>query len=126
MTESELITKIKNHELGNTIEAFELYNRFCDTLKKKYGLVDKDYDDNPTKRGSEWLDIHHILEYELGNISGLTKSAKFIEQKTQNHAPDEIIIKIHALSFTKGIITKSMKYTKKKTHIYTPVNLCEN
>lgn len=75
MTESELITKIKNHELGNTIEAFELYNLFCDILKMKYGLVDKDYDENPTKRGSEWLDIHHILEYELDDIGKKTQQA---------------------------------------------------
>ena len=118
MTESELIAKIKNHELGNAIEAFELYNLFCDILKKKYGLVNKDYDENPTKRGSEWLDIHHILEYELGNISGLTKSAKFIEQKTQNHAPDEIIIKIPRSEFHKGNNYEIPEIYKEKTYIY--------
>ena len=75
-TEKELIEKIKNHQLGNKDEAFALYNALCDCLKEKYGLVDKDYDENPTKRGKEWLDIHHIGEYELDDIAKRTDQAK--------------------------------------------------
>lgn len=100
MTESEIIAKIKDHKLGNTTEAFELYNCLCNALKEKYGLVDKDYDENPTKRGSEWLDIHHILEYELGDISNSTQSAKFIEQRIKTHAPNEVIIRIPRSEFS--------------------------
>lgn len=73
---TEIIEKIKNHELGNEKEAFSLYNELCEFLKSKYGMVDKDYDKNPTKRGKEWLDIHHIREYELDDIAKRTDQAK--------------------------------------------------
>lgn len=75
-TEIELIEKIKNHELGNKEDAKTLYDSLCDFLKEKYGPVDKDYDENPTKRGKEWLDIHHIREYELDDIAKRTDQAK--------------------------------------------------
>lgn len=129
MTESEIIAKIKVHKLGNTTEAFELYNCLCDTLKEKYGLVDKDYDENPTKRGTEWLDIHHILEYELGDISNLTQSAKFIEQRMKTHAPNEVIIRVPRSPHSEFSIEKTTKFVKcikEKTYIYTVVNLWKN
>lgn len=75
-TEIEIIEKIKKHELSNEKEAFSLYNELCEFLKLKYGPVDKDYDKNPTKRGKEWLDIHHIREYELDDIAKRTDQAK--------------------------------------------------
>ena len=43
----ELVEKIKNHTLGNKEEATALYFAFCACLKEKYGLVDRDFDDNP-------------------------------------------------------------------------------
>ena len=58
-----LKTKILNHKLGDVEDAKSLYDELCAFLEEKYGLVDKDYDENPTKRGTEWLDIHHIMEY---------------------------------------------------------------
>lgn len=73
---AELIEKIKNHSLDNRKEAFSLYDSLCNILKEKYGPVDKDYDNNPTKRGKEWLDIHHIMEYKLDDISKRTNQAK--------------------------------------------------
>lgn len=122
MTESEIIAKIKVHKLGNTTEAFELYNCLCDTLKEKYGLVDKDYDENPTKRGTEWLDIHHILEYELGDISNLTQSAKFIEQRMKTHAPNEVIIRVPRSPHSEFSIEKNDEiremYKGKNVYIY--------
>ncbi len=91
-TEFELIEKIKNHELENQKEARELYNSFCDILKEKYGLVDRDYDDNPTRRGKEWIDIHHIREYELDDIARRTSDAKYIEKLKSSQSKDEIVV----------------------------------
>ena len=81
---NDLIEKIKNHTLGNKEEASALYFAFCDCLKEKYGLVDRDFDDNPTKRGKEWIDIHHIREYELDNIANRTEEARAFERKQRN------------------------------------------
>lgn len=78
---NELIEKIKTHALGNKEEAYSLYFLLCDCLKEKYGLVDSDYDENPTKRGKEWIDIHHIREYELDDIANRTENARFIERE---------------------------------------------
>ena len=50
---------------GDKEEATVFYFAFCACLKEKYGLVDRAFDDNLTKRGKEWIDIHHIREYEL-------------------------------------------------------------
>lgn len=78
---NDLIEKIKKHTLGNREEAFALYFAFCDCLKEKYGLVDRDFDDNPTKRGKEWIDIHHIREYELDDIARRTDIARDFEKR---------------------------------------------
>lgn len=72
-SEAEFIESIKKHTLGDPEEAQELYHSFCNFLKEKYGLVDRDYDENPTRRGKEWLDIHHIREYELDDIARRTQ-----------------------------------------------------
>lgn len=75
----DFIERIRNHTLGNKEEASALYFAFCDCLKEKYGLVDRDFDDNPTKRGKEWIDIHHIREYELDDIARRTQDARDLE-----------------------------------------------
>lgn len=75
MTENEIIIKIKEHELGNKNEAFSLYFSLCELLNKKYGFVDRDYDEKPTKRGKEWIQIHHIKEYKLDDIAKRTEAA---------------------------------------------------
>lgn len=75
MTENEIIIKIKKHELGNKNEAYPLYSSLCHLLQEKYGCVDKDYDEKPTMRGKEWIDIHHIKEYELDDITKRTNKA---------------------------------------------------
>lgn len=84
----ELIEKIKQHTLGEKEEAFSLYNELCDCLKEKYGLVNRDYDETPTKRGKEWIDIHHIREYELDDIARRTIVAKQYDKECRN-APYE-------------------------------------
>lgn len=81
---SELIEKIKKHTLGDKEEASSLYFVFCDCLKEKYGLVDRDYDDNPTRRGKEWIDIHHIREYELDDIARRTEFARNFEKNSRS------------------------------------------
>lgn len=73
-------TKILRHNLGDTEEAKILYDEFCCFLLEKYGSVDKDYDENPTKRGAEWLDIHHVMEYELDDIARRTQFQKLVEK----------------------------------------------
>ena len=98
-TELLIIKKIKNHALGNKEEALSLYYLLCDFLKEKYGMLDKNYDENPTKRGKEWLDIHHILEYELDDIATRTKNARFIEKKLQNQTENEVVVVIKSEEF---------------------------
>lgn len=89
----EYIEKIKSHTLGNKQEASILYFAFCDCLKRKYGPVDRDYDDKPTRRGKEWIDIHHIREYELNDIANRTEIARELEKmKIKNHYEDLIIV----------------------------------
>lgn len=86
-----IIERVKNHILGDTKEAFELYFSLCDCLKEKYGLVDKDYDDKPTMLGKEWVDIHHILEYEFANIAHYTKSAIDAERMKRNPPAGQVV-----------------------------------
>ena len=59
----DFVEQIKNLQFGNINDAFILYKEYIAFLNTKYGYVDRDYTDNPTKRGLEWIDIHHILEY---------------------------------------------------------------
>lgn len=87
-----MIEKIKSHTLGDKEEAFALYFSFCDALKEKYGPVDRDYDENPTKRGKEWLDIHHIKEYELDDIACRTQAVRDIEKLMRDKKDDEVVI----------------------------------
>lgn len=90
---NDLIEKIKNHTLGNKQEASTLYFAFCDCLKGKYGSVDRDYDDNPTRRGKDWIDIHHIREYELDDIARRTNIARDLEKrKLKKNYEDHVTI----------------------------------
>lgn len=86
----ELIERIRQHKLGNKDEAFSLYFTLCNYLQEKYGLVDRNYDENPTRRGKDWLDIHHILEYELDDIARRTKNALYFERLRQEKTKNEI------------------------------------
>lgn len=89
---NDLIEKIKNHKLGNKEEATALYFAFCACLKEKYGLVDRDFDDNPTKRGKEWIDIHHIREYELDDIARRTDNARYFERRKRNSSLENQVV----------------------------------
>ena len=89
---NDFIEKIKNHTLGNKEEASALYFAFCDCLKDKYGLVDRNFDDNPTKRGKEWIDIHHIREYELDDIATKTDTARNFEREIRNHSLEKQVV----------------------------------
>jgi hypothetical protein len=74
----EIVHSIQALDLNSTTllnDAEILYDHFCDELIKKYGIVDDDYDGNPTKRGKEWLDIHHIDETVLDDIAKRTVNA---------------------------------------------------
>ena len=90
---TDLIKKIQKHTLGDKQEATTLYFELCDCLKDKYGLVDRDYDDKPTKRGKEWIDIHHIREYELDDIARRTDIARdFERRKLKNKYEDYVLV----------------------------------
>ena len=54
--------------------------------------MDKNYDEKPTKRGNEWLDIHHILEYQLDDIAQRTETARFVENRILTHDCNEVIV----------------------------------
>ena len=84
----KLISLIKNHTLGEINEAFFLYFSLCDLLRIKYGLLYKSYDEEPLRRGKEWLDIHHVLEFQMDDIAKRTKYAKLME--TRNNQTDAI------------------------------------
>lgn len=56
--------------------AVELYNRLIEYCRNKNGPVLDDFDCNPFKRGSEWIDIHHIDETQLDNIAARTNQAR--------------------------------------------------
>lgn len=91
-SEAEFIESIKKHTLGDPEEAQELYHSFCNFLKEKYGLVDRDYDEKPTKRGNEWLDIHHIREDELDDIATRTDIARDFERRKLNKQEDHVLV----------------------------------
>lgn len=75
MLEREFVERIKALPLENAEEARSIYFSYCAYLKGKYGGVDKNFDEFPTKRGKEWLDIHHIMEYKLDDIARRTNAA---------------------------------------------------
>ncbi len=88
-TYNELLEQIKRHTLGDKEEAFKLYFSFCNCLKEKYGLVNRDYDRNPQRRGKEWLDIHHIKEYETDDIARKTNTLIEMQRKQASAKPNE-------------------------------------
>lgn len=106
MQDYDFIKKIKMHDLDNANNAKDLYFSFCEFLNNKYGAVDKDYDENPTKRGKEWLDIHHISEYELDDIANKTKITKEIENLALASNNVQIIVK-NSGNAAKNCIEKS-------------------
>jgi hypothetical protein len=67
---------------GDWQDANEIYDQMVELLLQKYGPVDKDFDENPTKRGDEWLDIHHIDETTLDDIGNRTTAAKKNDRNT--------------------------------------------
>lgn len=60
----------------NRENAVEYYQRMVDYCRSAHGLVDRDYDDKPRKRGREWIDIHHIDETEIDDIAAKTQFAE--------------------------------------------------
>lgn len=105
----ELIEKIKAHQLGNKKEAFSLYNSLCAVLKEKYGPVDKDYDDNPTKRGKEWLDIHHTMEYELDDIAQQTNHAIKTAKEIASNSAEKVTVTVSYEDFFNESIMEEIR-----------------
>ena len=73
-----LLNEIRFLFLSNssTFNTEELYDNFCEVLLAKNGRVLEDYDNHPQTKGKEWIDIHHIDEKILDNISTRTNNAK--------------------------------------------------
>ena len=97
--DKEIIERIKTHKLGNKEEALSLYFSLCDCLKEKYGLVDSDYDESSTRRGKEWLDIHHIMEYELDDIARRTQAVKDFESYKLRYGNENVVIALKSADF---------------------------
>ncbi len=85
----DMVEKIKSLPMNSEEEAMRLYTSVCVYLQKKYGGVDRDYDCNPTRRGKEWLDIHHIKEYELDDIARRTQTLQEILRYQRKASPNE-------------------------------------
>lgn len=65
-----------NYSIKNHIIATSMYFELCEFLKLKYGIILNDYDKSHKKRGIEWIDIHHIDEYNEDNIAAKTQNAQ--------------------------------------------------
>lgn len=92
MTEQDFIKEIWKLDLGDVESSKDIYMRFCSFLKEKYGLVDKDYDEKPTTRGKEWIEIHHIMEYELDDIANRTRLAQDLHRLQIKNDPKIVIV----------------------------------
>lgn len=119
----EFIEKIKNHKLGDKEEATVLYFAFCACLKEKYGLVDRNFDDNPTKRGKEWIDIHHIREYELDDIARRTENARDFEKSKHNPSfKNQVVIALKSSEWNDAKMEKIRKQYPNKPVAFLGVN----
>ena len=116
----KLIKIIKVYKLNYKDYALELYKLFCKLLTIKYGPVDRDYDDNPTKRGKEWLDIHHILEYQLDDIARRTQNAQdLLKIKEYDKKYDRYNFVLYKDEYNDENIKKiEEKYSQKNISIY--------
>jgi len=63
------------YTINNYKTANRLYFEFCHYLNYKNGIVLNDYDRPHKKRGDEWIDIHHVDEWEIDNIATRTQVA---------------------------------------------------
>lgn len=80
----QLLQKIKDGKIDFNTEkstVYNLYYELCSFLQKKYGMLNANFDSGKcTKRGKEWLDIHHICEMSaesgMDNIATRTNRAK--------------------------------------------------
>ena len=122
-TLNELKNKICRHNLGDKEEAFKLYEQLCSILKKKYGLVDRNYDEKPTTRGKEWIDIHHILEYELDDIARRTNFAKDVQRKQYNHKDNEFVLIFENIENIEKEVKNTIKENKSIIDSHTSIML---
>jgi len=58
----ELIEQIQSLDLRDSAKASILYDNLSQELLEKYGGVNDDFDGNPKKRGTEWLDIIILMK----------------------------------------------------------------
>lgn len=69
------VSKLKQYDVNfetDTSIIKRLYYEFVEELKQKYGELNTSFDDNKIiRRGNEWLDIHHICEFDGDGINGL-------------------------------------------------------
>lgn len=116
MNEKEYIKAIQNLELGNKDDSYNLYMSFCNFLKEKYGLVDKDYDERPTTRGNEWIEIHHIKEYELDDIAKRTRRAQDLRRAEIKNDPNVVIVIVKEEDIDNQEKFDKIYYANKKKH----------
>ena len=68
-----MVDEIKGYLLYGDYEdkilAEKLYDKFCKILPMYNGAVKQDYNEHHITRGGEWIDIHHIDEKSVSNVS---------------------------------------------------------
>lgn len=108
---------ITNHSLDDNVQAKKIYFDYCKYLQYKYGEVNKDYDENPRRRGKEWLDIHHIMEYEQLNLAERTMIAKELERLERKPPEGKLVIILNEEEWYKEKKTNELHEKYKGQHV---------
>lgn len=95
----------------------KIYFDYCKYLQYKYGEVNKDYDENPRRRGKEWLDIHHIMEYEQLNLAERTMIAKELERLERKPPEGKLVIILNEEEWYKEKKTNELHEKYKGQHV---------
>lgn len=94
----------------------ELYDKLCLWCQAENGLVNQDYDENPTKRGKEGIDIHHIDEEILDDIGRRTEKAqedkdfKELQKLKQYNRKDRLVYATKKQHFLLHCLIEKMRW----------------
>ena len=94
----------------------ELYDKLCLWCQAENGLVNQDYDENPTKRGKEGIDIHHIDETILDDIGRRTERAqenkdfKELQKLKQYNRKDRLVYATKKQHFLLHCLIEKMRW----------------
>jgi hypothetical protein len=89
-----MLEKLKQNDVNfktGKKDVENIYYDFCGELKKKYGILNTDFDDKTIiRRGKEWLDIHHICEIDGDATNGLDDIASRTSQALKENDFEEL------------------------------------